>query len=224
MLLRKEYNSQLKELHDMLMEMGNLCQQVITLATRSLQTEEEGVYEQIYGLDAKIDRAQNEVETFCLKLLLLQQPIASDLRRVSAALKMVSDMERIGDQAADIGDLSPYLVHEDLKGRVHLQEMAQEAVKMVEDSIAAYVKDDQKLVQQVIDADDRVDDLFEKVRDELIGLIREGGIDPKVALDLLMAAKYYERIGDHAVNIAEWVDYSITGRLQNNEHGNIGML
>lgn len=217
---RKEYDLQLAELHTMLTDMGQLCQEVITLATRTLQTEEDSLYEQVFGLDAKIDRAQTAVETLCLKLLLLQQPVASDLRRVSAALKMVSDMERIGDQAADIADLAPYLVHAGLEGRVHIQEMAQEAVKMVEDSIDAFIRDDAVLVHQVIQADDRVDALFEKVRDELIGLIRENAIDAKAAVDLLMAAKYYERIGDHAVNIAEWVNYSITGELQNNEHGN----
>lgn len=217
---RKEYDLQLKELHEQMIEMGNLCQQVIALATKTLSVQEDGLYEQVFGLDAKIDRAQTDVETFCLRLLLLQQPIASDLRRVSAALKMVSDMERIGDQAADIADLSPYLVNAGLEGKVHIREMAEKAVEMVEDSVAAFVSDDQRLVQKVIQADDCVDALFEKVRDELIVLIREGSIDPKAALDLLIAAKYYERIGDHAVNIAEWVDYSITGKLQNNEHGN----
>lgn len=220
MMLRKEYNLQLQELHEMLTKMGGLCQEIITLAAKTLQTEEDGLYEKIFGLDAKIDQAQNDVQTFCLKLLLLQNPIASDLRRISAALKLVSDMERIGDQAADIADLAPYLVHSGLEGRVHIQEMAQAAVKMVEDSVAAFVCDDRALAQQVINEDDRVDHLFEKVRDELIGLIREGSIDPKAVLDLLMAAKYYERIGDHAVNIAEWVEYSLTGKLQNNEHGN----
>ena len=135
---------------------------------------------------------------------------------------MVSDMERIGDQAADIAELSPYLIRANLKGQLHIQEMAQAAVLMVVDSVTAFVKDDHEMVQTVIKADDTVDALFEQVRDELIVMIRENTIDAKAALDMLMAAKYFERIGDHAVNIAEWVDYSITGELQNNEHGNMG--
>lgn len=218
MLLRKEYNSQLQELHDMLTRMGKLCQEVIALATKALRIEEDGLYEHIFSLDEQIDQAQNDVQAFCLKLLLLQNPIASDLRRISAALKMVSDMERIGDQAADIAELAPYLVQAGVEGRVHIQEMGEATVKMVEDSVAAFVEDNQELAQRVIAADDVVDDLFEKVRDELIELIRENAIDPQAAMDLLMAAKYCERIGDHAVNIAEWVDYTITGQLQNNEH------
>ncbi len=220
--MRKAYDLQLKELHDMVKEMGDMCEEIITLAAKALQVEEDGLYERIFGLDAKIDRAQNEVETLCLRLLLRQQPIASDLRRISAALKMVSDMERIGDQAADIAELSPYLIRANLKGQLHIQEMAQAAVLMVVDSVTAFVKDDHEMVQTVIKADDTVDALFEQVRDELIVMIRENTIDAKAALDMLMAAKYFERIGDHAVNIAEWVDYSITGELQNNEHGNMG--
>lgn len=219
-MMRKQYNMQLEELHNLLASMGELCRKIITLAAKTLQTEEDGLYEEIFGLDARIDRAQTEVETLCLRLLLRQQPVATDLRRVSAALKMVSDMERIGDQAADITELSPYLMCEGVEGQIHIQDMARATVQMVVDSVDAFIRDDGQLAQKVIEADDQVDDLFEQIRDELLGLIRANAIEAKAALDLLMAAKYFERIGDHAVNIAEWVEYSITGKLQNNEHGN----
>ena len=218
MLLRKEYNLQLKELHEMLHTMGSLCCEVITLASQRLLHKEEGLHERIRELDGQIDQAQSDVQNLCLKLLLLQNPIAGDLRRVSAALKMVSDMERIGDQAADIADLAQYLSKSGIDGQVRIQEMAEETVKMVEESVAAFVLDDLVLAGHVVDTDDRVDELFLKVRDELVELIRREHVDAKAALDLLMAAKYYERIGDHAVNIAEWVEYSITGQLENHEH------
>ena len=205
MRLRKEYNLQLEELHEMLHTMGSLCCEVIALATRALQEEKGELREKIRQMDGRIDQAQNDVQNLCLKLLLLQNPIAGDLRRVSAALKLVSD-------------LSQYLVKGDAASRVCLLEMAEHAVKMVEESVAAFVLEDQLLAQHVVEADDKVDALFTQLRKELIELIRQEQIDAEAALDLLMAAKYYERIGDHAVNIAEWVEYSISGQLENHEH------
>jgi phosphate transport system regulatory protein PhoU len=154
---------------------------------------------------------------YCMRLLLLQRPFASDLRKISAALKMISDMERIGDQASDIADMVPYIRFSEAKSKVHIEAMAKATVKMVTDSVDAFVQDDLDLAQRVIDSDDEVDDLFNRVKNELIDLIYAKDIDAKVALDLLMTAKYYERIGDHAVNIAEWVVYSITGVHKSNE-------
>ena len=146
--------------------------------------------------------------------------MARDLRSVSAALKMVSDMERIGDQASDIAELSHWIKDDSFMNKVSLGEMAKATKQMVVDSVEAFVKNDEDLVKQVIKADDRVDALFDQVKEEIVGLIKEKGIDAKESLDLLMAAKYFERIGDHAVNIAEWVEYSITGVHTNNEHVN----
>ena len=159
----------------------------------------------------------HDKKKYCMRLLLLQRPFASDLRKISAALKMISDMERIGDQASDIADMVPYIRFSEAKSKVHIEAMAKATVKMVTDSVDAFVQDDLDLAQRVIDSDDEVDDLFNRVKNELIDLIYAKDIDAKVALDLLMTAKYYERIGDHAVNIAEWVVYSITGVHKSNE-------
>ena len=156
-----------------------------------------------------------------MRLFLHQQPMARDLRTVSAALKMVSDMERIGDQAADVAELSRYIGDQTLQSKVSLGEIAEATKAMVNASVEAFVKGDEELVKKVIQADDKVDGLFEQVKEEIMNLIYQRDIDAKASLDLLMAAKYFERIGDHAVNIAEWVEYSITGVHTNNEHVNI---
>ena len=143
---------------------------------------------------------------------------AGDLRRISAAMKMISDMERIGDQAADIAELAPYIVQKNLSGRVKIVDMARAAVGMVTDSVEAFVRSDLALAEKVIEEDDAVDALFDQIKEEIIEQIRRQDVDAKVSMDLLMAAKYLERIGDHAVNVAEWVQYSITGVHKSNEH------
>lgn len=220
MRMREQFEEQLEELHKEVTEMGNLCEQAISLAASVLLGGNAEEAKKVFGKDAMIDRKEREIEDLCMRLFLHQQPVARDLRSVSAALKMVSDMERIGDQASDIAELSRWIKDDSFMNKVSLGEMAKATKQMVVDSVEAFVKNDEDLVKQVIKADDRVDALFDQVKEEIVGLIKEKGIDAKESLDLLMAAKYFERIGDHAVNIAEWVEYSITGVHTNNEHVN----
>lgn len=218
--MRNRFDEQLEQLHVEMIKMGALCETAISMAAQCLRKEEEALRAQIFSADAEIDQKEKEIETLCLRLLLHQQPVAGDLRRISAAMKMVSDMERIGDQASDIAELAPYIAQETCQGksRVKLVEMARATVKMVTDSVEAFVRSDLSMVDQVIQADDGVDALFDEVKEEIMESIRRGDLDAKVSLDLLMAAKYLERIGDHAVNIAEWVQYSITGIHKSDEH------
>ena len=220
MRMREQFEEQLEELHKEVTEMGNLCEQAISLAASVLLGGNAEEAKKVFGKDALIDRKEREIEDLCMRLFLHQQPVARDLRSVSAALKMVSDMERIGDQASDIAELSHCIKDDSFMNKVSLGEMAKATKQMVVDSVEAFVKNDEDIVKQVIKADDRVDALFDQVKEEIVGLIKEKGIDAKESLDLLMAAKYFERIGDHAVNIAEWVEYSITGVHTNNEHVN----
>ena len=215
--MRNRFDRQLAQLNRELTEMGALCEEVIALASRALTEGDKTLAAKVAPVDAEIDEKERSIESLCLKLLLQQQPVARDLRQISAALKMISDMERIGDQASDIADMVPYIRFSEAKSKVHIEAMAKATVKMVTDSVDAFVQDDLDLAQRVIDSDDEVDDLFNRVKNELIDLIYAKDIDAKVALDLLMTAKYYERIGDHAVNIAEWVVYSITGVHKSNE-------
>ena len=153
-----------------------------------------------------------------MRLLLQQQPVARDLRLISAALKMISDLERIGDQAADISDLAPYIANSDIKSKVQIHDMAKATIRMVTGSVDAFVNNDLEQAGKVIASDDIVDDLFNKIKEEILVSICDKKEDIKAALDILMAAKYFERIGDHAVNVAEWVEYSITGIHQSSEH------
>ena len=158
-----------------------------------------------------IDQQERDIESLCMKLLLQQQPVARDLRTISSALKMISDMERIGDQAADIAEITRHTGGAPLPGQVHLAEMTQAAAKMVTSSVESFVKRDLELAKAVIRYDDVVDQLFVEIKNALTALIRQDASSAEEALDLLMIAKYLERIGDHAVNVAEWVAYSITG-------------
>ena len=221
MRMREQFEEQLEQLHREVTEMGNLCEQAIALATKALFGGNDQLAKEVFRRDASIDRKEREIEDLCMRLFLHQQPMARDLRTVSAALKMVSDMERIGDQAADVAELSRYIGDQTLQSKVSLGEMAEATKAMVIASVVAFVKGDEELVKKVIQADDKVDGLFEQVKEEIMNLIYQRDIDAKASLDLLMAAKYFERIGDHAVNIAEWVEYSITGVHTNNEHVNI---
>lgn len=209
------FQRQLEELHVQMITMGSLCEKVISLATKAIQGED--CIRQVFDTDKEIDGKEREVEDLCMRLLLHQQPVAGDLREISAALKMISDMERIGDQAADIADLAQFIEDNNVKIPVLIEKMAEMTTKMVSESIDAFVKSDIALCRQVIDNDDQVDDAFNQVKEELAQLMYQN-LDAKAGLDLLMTAKYMERIGDHAVNIAEWVEYSITGVHRNNEH------
>ena len=209
------FQRQLEELHVQMITMGSLCEKVISLATKAIQGED--CIRQVFDTDKEIDGKEREIENLCMRLLLHQQPVAGDLREISAALKMISDMERIGDQSADIADLAQFIEDNNVKIPVLIEKMAEMTTKMVSESIDAFVKSDLALCRQVIDNDDQVDDAFNQVKEELAQLMYQN-LDAKAGLDLLMTAKYMERIGDHAVNIAEWVEYSITGVHRNNEH------
>ena len=209
--MRSRFDEQLALLNRELIEMGSLCEAVIALASRALTEGNRELAAKVAPLDEEIDQKERAIESLCLKLLLQQQPVARDLRQISAALKMITDMERIGDQADDISEIIIYLdgrtaEHDDL-----LRSMARATIKMVTESVDAYVKHDTILAEKVIADDDTVDDYFEQVKRALIGKIAATPDDGEYALDLLMIAKYFERIGDHAVNIAEWVIFSITG-------------
>lgn len=208
--MRNRFDRQLEELHVELIEMGSMCEDVIRKTSKLLQSGDAKVAKAIRKEDSNIDEQERLVESLCLKLLLQQQPVAKDLRKVSAALKMITDMERIGDQASDIAEIIETTEFSVPANDVKLAKMAETTIAMVTESIDAYVKQDLELVREVIARDDEVDDLFLEVRQEIADDMVEAG-DPMSSLDLLMIAKYFERIGDHATNIAEWVEFSITG-------------
>lgn len=208
--MRNRFDEQLELLNVELIRMGALCEDAISYASRTLMGEGDFSGD-VYSTDREIDQKERDIENLCFKLLLKQQPVAKDLRLVSAALKMISDMERIGDQASDIVEIAVYLKDSEVESKVHIKEMAEATMKMVTASIDSFVKKNLEIARQVMKSDDVVDDLFDKVKKELIGLIGENSVNGEFCIDLLMIAKYFERIGDHATNIAEWVEYSITG-------------
>jgi len=211
--MRNKFDEQLDKLHSMLIEMGSMIEKAIGLAINALVNQDEAIAKQAVAFDDEIDRMEKDIETMCLRLLLQQQPVAKDLRIISAALKMITDMERIGDQAADISEIALYLMDATfIKKLEHITLMAQATSKMVTESIDAYVRLDLELAKRVIKYDDVVDRLFYIVKSELIELVQADTANGEQALDLLMIAKYFERIGDHATNIAEWVVFSITGK------------
>ena len=215
--MRSRFDEQLALLNKELIETGALCEEVIALAAQSLAEGSAALARRVAPLDAEIDRKEREIESLCLKLLLQQQPVACDLRQISAALKMITDMERIGDQAEDIAEIVVFLDGRGAESSELLRAMARSAIKMVTESVDAYVGRDVALAGQVIREDDVVDDYFARVKSALIGRIAHDPSDGELALDLLMIAKYFERIGDHATNIAEWVIFSVTGEHKNEE-------
>ncbi len=209
--MRNRFDEQLERLNSDMVHMGELCETAINNATTALKEGNQELANEVVRFDDQIDQMEREIESICLKLLLQQQPVARDLRQISAALKMITDMERIGDQAADIGEI---IVSEKKDAQVDIPmiiQMSEAAAKMVRDSVEAYVKKDLALAGGVIEADDRVDLLFEGVKTKLIQRIAENAEDGRHAIDLIMVAKYLERIADHATNIAKWVEFSITG-------------
>lgn len=216
--MRDQFMGQLKELHENMIQMGNLCEEAISAAAASLMERNPEQRNKAYQSDEQIDALERKIENLCLQLLLQQQPVAKDLRVISSALKMISDMERIGDQAADIAELAKYVADSKLPSKEHLQKMAKEAVQMVNESISAFVENDLEKARRVIEQDDQVDALFDQIRMELPNMMARSEIEAREGLDILMAGKYLERIGDHAVNIAEWVEYSITGVHKSHEH------
>ncbi|NCB41331.1 MAG: phosphate signaling complex protein PhoU [Clostridia bacterium] len=210
--MRNRFDSQLEELNNQLIIMGSLIEVSISSAVKALIDQDQEQAKKAIQADHEVDQKEKEIEGLCLKLLLQQQPVAGDLRLISAALKMITDMERIGDQAADISEIAIFLSEAPYVKKLEtIPLMAQEAIKMVSGSIDAFVKKDLTMAQAVVDADDIVDDLFITVKNDLIELVHNNVETGSQAMDLLMVAKYFERIGDHAVNIAEWVIFSITG-------------
>ena len=214
--MRNVYNEQLRMLHQNMTEMGAQCESAVSLAVQAVTLGSEELAARVFEVDAGIDKMERDIESLCLKLLLQQQPVASDLRDISSALKMISDLERIGDQASDIADLYRYTSGTEDKTSADLREMAQESVKMVNESIDAFVRRDLVMAREVIAYDDVVDRWFERIKTDLIAAISADNTKGEYYLDLLMVAKYLERIGDHATNIAEWVEYSILGKRSKN--------
>ena len=210
--MRNRFDQQLEALNNHLLEMSAMIERSIDNATQALIRQDVYAAQNAIAADAEIDQKEREIESLCVKLLLQQQPVAKDLRLISAALKMITDMERIGDQAADISELVIYLAHEPyIKELTHLTEMSRRAIQMVRASLDAFVQKNLEMAREVMAMDDAVDALFMVIKDELIEHLRANVSSGTQAIDLLMIAKYYERIGDHAENIAEWVEYALTG-------------
>ena len=210
--MRNRFDEQLEQLNVGLIKMGALCEESIACAVKALFDEKTSeMITKVNDNEEETDHKEHDIEALCMKLLLHQQPVAKDLRCVSSALKMISDMERIGDQSQDIAEIAGFVHSTELAGKVHISDMANEAISMVTMSVDSFVRKDVKLAKAAIEADDKVDARFLEVKRELIELVRSDSGDAEYFMDLLMAAKYLERIADHATNIAEWVVYSITG-------------
>ena len=213
-MMREKFIEQLQTLYRQMTVMGGLCQQAIAVAVKTLEEEEETAEKleaQVFALDGEVDDMEREIETLCTKLLLKQQPVAADLRRITAALKMVTDLERIGDQASDIAELARFI----RKGgrHEHLHEMAREVIRMVSDAVEAFVHLDLEQAR-----DDVVDRWFNQIKTDLVEQIAADKSTGEELLDIFMVAKYLERIGDHATNLAEWVEYAQTGARSKNGH------
>mgnify|MGYP002747541647 CR=1 FL=1 len=209
--MRSRFDEQLALLNKEMIEMGALCEEVIALASKALTEADPELAQRVAPLDAEIDQKERNIESLCLKLLLQQQPVARDLRQISAALKMITDMERIGDQAADIAEIIPFFLSHNTFDCTLVCRMAQQASSMVTQSVDAFVRRDVDLARSIAKQDDLVDEDFSNVKQALISAIAREPGQGEVALDLLMIAKYFERIGDHAVNLSEWVEFSVTG-------------
>ena len=212
-MTRELYKEQLRKLNGQLIQMGDLCEEAMSLVMKALREKDDEIAAGVHRVEQEIDQKERDIEAMCMKLLLRQQPVAGDLRNISAALRMIADMERIGDQTADIADISKYVT--DFQFEIHpsIFKMGKVVSKMVNDSVNAFVRKEEKIARQVIDMDDEVDRLFEVVKRELVEDIRKAKNREQdgYELDILMIAKYLERIGDHAVNLGEWVVYSIQG-------------
>ena len=211
--MRNRFHEQLEQLNVDLIEMGALCEEASSAATKAYLEGDRQLGSRAAYLEQEIDHKERDIEGQCMKLLLRQQPVASDLRAVSAAMRMISDMERIGDQASDIAEIARDMKRSSVIVEVPVGDMARAAIGMVTDSVDAFVRGDLNLAHEVIARDDQLDGLFLAVREKLTDLIAQGR-DGGLCLDLLMVAKYFERIGDHACNIAQWVEYAITGEYE----------
>ena len=215
--MRERFKQQLEEMYRQMVVLGGLCQQAIAMAVKTLDEQEEAAQRleaQVHILDGEIDDMEREIESLCTKLLLKQQPVATDLRRITAALKMVTDLERIGDQASDIAELARFIRH---NGKTEaLKKMAADVIRMVSDSVDAFVRLDLDQARAVIAYDDVVDRWFDQIKKELIARMAQDSSAGEEFLDVFLVAKYLERIGDHATNLAEWVEYAQTGARSKN--------
>ena len=216
-MMRESLDTQLEKLNIELIKMGALCEDAISASVSGMLEHDVKILEKVFSIDSDIDKIEKDIEHLCTKLFLQQQPVARDLRQITAALKMISDMERIGDQASDIAEMVPYVIGNDTSGETHIEKMAKAVIRMTNESIDSFVKQDLKLAKKVIEDDDEVDELFLQIKKELIHLVQNDNQNGEYYMDLLMIAKYLERIGDHTTNIAEWVEYTITGKHQNYE-------
>lgn len=212
MSARKQFEEELLELKTELVKMCRLTENMIETAIHALLTRDPELGQSVGLTDKQVDEYEMDIEKKCMRLLLRQQPVAKDFRQVSTALKVITDIERFGDQASDIGDIvytfggAPYI-----KKLTHIEEMGALAIRMVSQSVNSFIRNDQKLADEVIGLDDTMDSLFLTVKEDLILLILENGQNGDQAIELMMIAKYLERIGDHAVNVAEWTKYNETG-------------
>ena len=216
-VMRDKFQQQLQQLNEDLIEMGALCKEAVADAMTALLHSDKQARQKAFLTEYEIDNKEREIENLCMKLLLQQQPVARDLRNISAALKMISDMERIGDQASDIADITKFLENSELTQHVHIQQMAESAMSMLTESIDAFVRKDLLLARKVMKEDNTVDDLFNQIKLEVIQKIAQNPDEGELCVDMMMIAKYFERIADHVVNIAEWVEYSVTGEHKAHE-------
>jgi len=214
--MRSRFDEQLQKLNDALIDMGMSVEEAIANASKAFNEQDIQLAKQVIAADDEIDQQEREIERLCLRIILQQQPVASDLRDVSSALKIITDLERIGDHASDISDLAIQLAKEQYRKKPeYVPQMAEITMKMVANSIDAFVRQDLELAEAVLDSDDIVDNLFEAVKRDLVEQIKDNTLNSDHAIDLVMVAKYLERIGDHATNIAEWVIFSLTGIHKN---------
>ena len=218
--MRDRYEEQLRLLNKELAEMGGLCEEGISYAVKYLTENKTETKQSAEECEKQIDRMERDIESLCMRLLMHEQPLATDFRLITAALKMISDMERIGDHAEGIVEIGGYIAETDMQLREHISEMAKSAVDMLTASINSYIQRDAKLARNVILMDDTVDEFFIQIKQKLISVTCNETEKAESVLDLLMIAKYFERIGDHAENIAEWVIYAVTGTFFRN--GKIG--
>ena len=209
--MRDQYNSQLKTLCDEIAQLGHFCDDALAGAIKALHDNDNELARRIYKSDYIIDQKEREIENLCLTIILHQQPIASDLRLVSSALKMITDMERIGDQSSDIAEIVMNLDYAEKSAFKTIEEMAIVARGMVQDSVEAFINQDIELARDIIDRDNQVDNYLNQAREEMITLIKENNHNAATIVDILMIAKYLERIGDHATNIANWAIFQLMG-------------
>lgn len=209
--MRDLFQEQLNKLNQELIRMGAACEEIIAFASDALTGWDAELAKKVSKVGVQIDESERTIENICLKLLLRQQPVARDLRQISAAMKMITDMERIGDQAEDIVEIVPYMTAHPHEKFPKIREMARAAQQMVTEAVDAYVKQDLDLARKVMAHDDVVDNYFSQIKSGIIDIIAAEPAQGEYALDLLMIAKYFERIGDHCTNIAEWVEFAVTG-------------